>query len=64
MKWRSKATGAEFHAFDSWSNYTQDPKYLVTLRPVNSEKASGPFLTYEELIQAFEKVEDDLPTVQ
>ena len=63
MKWRSKATGAEFHAFDSWTNYTADPKYLVTLRPVNSESGNGPSLTYQELIEAFERVEDDLQTV-
>ena len=64
MKWRSKATGTEFNAFDSWTTYTQDPQYRVTLRPVGSDKSSGPYLTYQELIEAFEKVEDDLPTVQ
>jgi hypothetical protein len=57
-KWKSKATGAEFYAFDSWSGYTAEPKYLVTLRPVNEEGSNGPSLTYEEFIQAFEKVEE------
>ncbi len=58
MKWRSKATGTEFEAYDSFQ--PAQKSYWVMLKPEGSEHY-GPYLTYAELIEAFEKVEDEEP---
>lgn len=55
MKWRSKATGTEFKAYDSFNPAQKG--YWVMLQPQDSTHY-GPILTYSELTEAFEKVEE------
>ena len=55
MKWRSKATGAEYEVFDSFKP-TLDG-YYVGLQMPNLDKPTG-FIPYSRLIEAFEKVEE------
>ena len=60
MKWRSKATGVEYDVYDAWTSAQYG--YRVSLK-LTGEKATqgGPILTYSELAEAFEKVEDEKP---
>jgi hypothetical protein len=55
MKWKSKATGTVFTAYDSFN--PAQKSYWIMLQPEDS-KHYGPILTYTELVEAFEKVEE------
>lgn len=55
MKWKSKATGTQFKAYDSFERAQKG--YWVMLKPEGSEHY-GPYITYSELIECFERVED------
>ena len=57
MKWKSKATGYTYKAFDSFSNM----RYEISLFLDGDDfQRSAPRarLTYTELVEAFERVED------
>ena len=57
MKWRSKATGAEYDAYDALGNSKFG--YRVGITPTGHKASQDvSFLTYAELIEAFEKVEE------
>jgi hypothetical protein len=58
MKWRSKATGVAYEAYDSFKP-TWDG-YFVALKAEN-EKIPAVYMTYSNLIEAFERVEDEEP---
>lgn len=53
-KWRSKATGTEFLVWDAWRSPSYGYRVSVTL----PDSDTGVVLTYSELIEAFEKVEE------
>lgn len=56
MKWRSKATGSVFVVHDVWQSAQYG--YRVGLIMDNEKRTPGPFLTYPELTEAFEKIEE------
>lgn len=55
MKWKSKATGTVFTAYDSFQPAQKG--YWIMLQPEDS-KHFGPYITHTELVEAFEKVEE------
>lgn len=55
MKWRSKATGVAYVAYDSFKPTWNG--YFVALKADN-ESIPVVYMTYSNLIEAFEKVEE------
>ena len=63
-KWKSKATGSVFDAYDCFDNNSKSSEHLIALFfPGDDWDKDRPRarLKYEDLIEAFEKVEDDEP---
>jgi hypothetical protein len=61
MKWRSKATGIEYDALDSFDNHSVNSEYLVAIFSKNQDWTTDrprARLTYSNLLEAFEKVEE------
>lgn len=54
VKWRSKATGTEFLVWDAFSG----PSYGYRVSVILPDSDTRMILTYSELIEAFEKVEE------
>lgn len=62
-KWKSKITGDIYNVFDSFSSYDGDAyKVALFLKNDNfdTDRPRARF-TYAEFVEAFERVEDDLP---
>ena len=57
MKWRSKATGTEFKAYDSFSGMRHEVSLFLDGENIR-DFAPRVRLTYAELTEAFEKVEE------
>lgn len=62
MKWRSKATGIKYDAYDSFSGMRHEVSLFLDGDDI-VKFAPRARLTYSELAEAFERVEDDLQTV-
>jgi hypothetical protein len=66
-KWKSKATGSTFDAYDSFNNHTSSSEHLIAIFFEGEDwKMDRPRarLKYSDLIESFEKVDDDSTTKQ
>ena len=60
MKWKSKATGAEFDAYDCFGSHSTHSEYLVAIfSPNQNFETDRPRarLKYSDFLEAFEKIE-------
>ena len=58
-KWKSKASGVEYDAYDSFSGMRHEVALFINGDDV-LKFAPRARLTYSELVESFERVEDDL----
>lgn len=60
MKWKSKATGTVFNAFDAFVVYSSSTEHVITLFSENQDPEKdrpAVRMKYKDLIESFEKVE-------
>jgi hypothetical protein len=61
-KWKSKATGSVYDAYDTFNTHTSNSEYLIAIFFEGEDwKTERPRarLKYLDLIESFEKVDDD-----